>query len=62
MREGPKVPEDAVPLCLQKRYDNRIRLLNICGCQIEYRQLFSILLWQENKSPGCGKPRRYLEV
>jgi len=57
MREGaPRCRKPAVPLCLQKKCNDRIRLLNICGCQVEYRQLFSVLLWQENKSPGGGKP------
>ena len=45
-----------VALCLQKRSTDRIRLLNSCGRQVEHKQLFSVLLWQENKSLGGGKP------
>lgn len=61
-KESPKVLEAVVPLYLQRIYKDWIRLLNICGCQVEYKQLFSILLWQKNKSPKGGKPRGSLEV
>lgn len=61
-KESPKVLEAVVPLCLRKRDKDWIKLLHIWGCRVEHEQLFSVLLWQKNKSPKGGKPCRSLEV
>lgn len=36
-----------VPLCLCKSSKDWIRRLSICGCQVEYKQLFSVSLIEE---------------
>lgn len=57
-RRAPRCWKAVVPLYPQKSCSDWIRPLHISGCQDEFKQLFSVLLWQENKSPGGRKPYR----